>query len=46
MRVSSSYGMVLLPDETDDMTLGLKLADERLYADKGRHQSAPMTIAG
>jgi two-component system, cell cycle response regulator len=46
VQVASSCGMVLLPDETEDITLALKLADERLYADKGRRQTAESAVAG
>jgi two-component system, cell cycle response regulator len=38
--VSSSYGSVVLPHETQDTTLALQLADERLYAQKGARQGA------
>jgi two-component system, cell cycle response regulator len=33
-HISSSYGSVLLPDETNDPDLALQLADERMYAYK------------
>jgi two-component system, cell cycle response regulator len=46
VQVASSFGMVLLPDETEDITLALKLADERLYADKGRRQTVASAVAG
>jgi two-component system, cell cycle response regulator len=46
VQVASSCGMVLLPDETEDITLALKLADERLYADKVRRQTVESAVAG
>jgi two-component system cell cycle response regulator len=38
--VSASYGAVVLPHETEEPTLALQLADERLYAQKGSRQGA------
>ncbi len=38
--VNASYGSVVLPHETDDPTVALQLADERLYAQKGSRQGA------
>jgi two-component system, cell cycle response regulator len=46
--VAASYGSVVLPHETEDSTLALQLADERLYAQKGSRQgtSAGQQIGG
>jgi diguanylate cyclase (GGDEF)-like protein len=33
--ITTSCGTVALPDEADDETIALQIADERLYADKG-----------
>jgi diguanylate cyclase (GGDEF)-like protein len=38
--VNASQGSVVLPHEADDATVALKLADERLYAQKGSRQGA------
>jgi two-component system, cell cycle response regulator len=45
VQILSSFGMVVLPDETSDITLALKLADERLYAHKGRRQTTAEALA-
>jgi hypothetical protein len=36
---------VVLPAETHDITLALKMADERLYAHKGRRQTVAEALA-
>jgi two-component system, cell cycle response regulator len=45
VQISSSFGMVVLPEETQDITLALKMADERLYAHKGRRQTVAEALA-
>jgi two-component system cell cycle response regulator len=34
-EITSSYGLVVLPDETDGMTDAMRVADQRLYLHKG-----------
>jgi diguanylate cyclase (GGDEF)-like protein len=44
--VSASYGAVLLPTETNDITEALRLADQRMYAQKSSSRmSAPRQAA-
>jgi diguanylate cyclase (GGDEF)-like protein len=38
--ISSSYGVVRLPDEADNASVALQLADERMYDDKGTRRGS------
>jgi diguanylate cyclase (GGDEF)-like protein len=38
--ISSSYGVVRLPDEADNASVALQLADERMYDDKGSRRGS------
>ena len=40
--VSTSLGVALIPDEAASADAALRLADERMYADKGRTQRTPV----
>ena len=40
--VTTSVGVTLLPNEADSPDAALRLADERMYADKGRTQRSPI----
>jgi two-component system, cell cycle response regulator len=42
-EVGSSYGIVALPRETDDPALALQMADQRLYAHKGRQRRSTVS---
>jgi two-component system cell cycle response regulator len=39
--ITTAVGVTLMPDEADTATVALRLADERMYADKGRVHRAP-----
>jgi HD-GYP domain-containing protein (c-di-GMP phosphodiesterase class II) len=38
--ITSSYGSVLLPTETDDVSEALRLSDQRMYANKGASRAS------
>jgi HD-GYP domain-containing protein (c-di-GMP phosphodiesterase class II) len=40
--ISTSLGVALIPDEAASPDAALRLADERMYADKGRTQRSPI----
>ena len=42
-EVTSSGGLVMIPDEASDVSSALRLADERLYAEKGAGRRAVVT---
>jgi len=42
-EVTSSHGMVLIPDEAPDVSHALNLADERLYDEKGESRRTTVT---
>jgi diguanylate cyclase (GGDEF)-like protein len=43
-RITSSYGAVWIPSEADNYSDGLKLADERMYANKASRSSASREV--
>jgi two-component system, cell cycle response regulator len=42
-EVGSSCGLVMIPDEAGDVSAALRLADERLYAEKGEGRRSVVT---
>ncbi|MFL5864329.1 MAG: HD domain-containing phosphohydrolase [Solirubrobacteraceae bacterium] len=44
--IRASLGVVLLPQEADDVSRALRLADERMYADKRRQSTGARCEAG